>query len=62
MNKGAYLFLCSLALIAGWMTAKLVPRIPPRGDPQRFLWAQVLLYAGTFAIVAVSVLARLLAR
>jgi hypothetical protein len=62
MNRGAYILLCSLALVAGWTTAKLVkrlPPVPPRGDPRRYLWAQVLLYVGTFGLIAATVVVRL---
>jgi hypothetical protein len=65
MSKGAYIFAYALALVAGWLTAKLVKRIPPvppPGDPRRFLWAQVLLYVGTFGIIAATVVARLWGR
>ena len=62
MSKGAYIFTCSLALVAGWTTAKLVkrlPPVPPPGDPARYLWAQVLLYAGTFGLIAATVAIKL---
>jgi len=59
MNKGPYIFACSLTLVAGWPTAKLAQRIPPPGDPRRYLWAQVLLYVGTFGIIAATVAIRL---
>jgi MFS family permease len=57
-DKGPYVLACALALVAGWLTAKLVRRIPPRGDPRRFIWGQVILYVGTFAIVVVSVVTK----
>jgi hypothetical protein len=62
MSKGPYIFACSLALVAGWLTAKPVQRIPPPGDPRRYLWAQVLLYVGTFGIIAATVVVRLWGR
>jgi hypothetical protein len=65
MSKGRYTFACVLALVAGWSTAKLVKRLPPLptpGDPRRYLWAQVLLYVGTFAIIAATVAIRLWGR
>jgi hypothetical protein len=59
MSKGLYISACSLALAAGWLTAKLAQRIPPPGDPRRYLWAQVLLYVGSFGVIAATVAIRL---
>jgi energy-converting hydrogenase Eha subunit A len=60
MNSGLYILLCSLALVA-WFSAKLVrrlPRVPPPGDPVRFLWAQVVVYLTAFVILAATVIRR----
>jgi hypothetical protein len=62
MNRGLYVSFCSLALVAGWLTPKLIkrlPPVPPRGDPTRFLWAQFVLYVTAFVILAATVVVRL---
>jgi hypothetical protein len=49
-------------LTLGIVTSRIVKRIPPEGDPRRYLWAQVLLYVGTFGIIAATVAIRLWGR
>jgi hypothetical protein len=51
--------LLALAFTLGIVTSRIVKRIPPPGDPRRYLWAQVLLYVGTFGIIAATVVVRL---
>jgi hypothetical protein len=60
--RGGTIFLLALAFTLGIVTRRLVKRIPPEGDPRRFLWAQVLLYVGTFVIIAATVVVRLWGR
>jgi hypothetical protein len=48
----------ALALAAGLALHRFIGRWLPEGDPRRQLIAQVLLYAGSFVLIAVSIWVR----
>jgi hypothetical protein len=54
---GAFLALAvtAAAIVMGLALRRLVGWYLPEGDPRHQLLAQVLLYAGTFIVIAVSV-------
>jgi hypothetical protein len=59
IGHGATIFLFALAFSLGIVTSWVVKRMPPEGDPRRYLWAQLPLYGGTFGIIAATVVVRL---